>query len=74
MKHIRQMAPLSTQVAHGKFDTLSSKVQDFVTSKAQLCQPANIHICDGSEKEAQMLADLLVQNGTAHKLEKLDNW
>lgn len=71
--HFRQMAPLSTQVIHGKFDSLASKVQDFVSSKAKLCQPAKIHICDGSEIEAQSLADLLVANGTAHKLDKLDN-
>jgi len=67
------MAPLSTHVAHGKFESLNKKVQDFVSSKAKLCQPAKIHICDGSEEEAQSLADLLVSNGTAHKLDKLDN-
>lgn len=67
------MAPLSTQVSHGKFDILASKVQEFVSSKAKLCQPAKIHICDGSEAEAQSLTDILVGNGTAHKLDSLDN-
>lgn len=35
--------------------------------------PANIHICDGSEAEASALTELLVKNGTAHPLPKLDN-
>jgi len=67
------MAPLSTDVVHGKFDLLSRKVQDFVSTKADLCKPTNIHICNGSELEAQQLSELLVANGTAHKLDKLDN-
>jgi len=65
--------PQSTTVVYGKFDSLSSKVQDFVSLKAGLCQPKEIHICDGSEAEAEALTQLLVANGTAHKVEKYDN-
>ena len=64
----------SISVTHGNFETLPNKVKDFVVQKSELCQPDFLHICDGSEEEAQKLADLLVQNGTARKLEKMDNW
>jgi len=39
---------------------------------AALCQPENIHWCDGSDAENQLLCDLMVKNGTFIKLnEKL---
>eukprot|EP00111_Clytia_hemisphaerica_P024730 TCONS_00072895-protein len=72
---LRQMASLSKNISvtHGNFETLPNKVKDFVVQKSELCQPDFLHICDGSEDEAQSLADLLVKNGTARKLEKMDN-
>jgi len=65
--------PKGISVLNGKFDLLPSKVQDFVCKKIELCSPADLHICDGSATEAQHFTNLLVEHGTAHKLEKLDN-
>lgn len=65
--------PQGISVTHGKFESLSSKVQSFVAEKTALCQPDNLHICDGSEEEAKQLTELLVKNGMAHKLDNLDN-
>lgn len=72
---LRQMAtlPKGISVLNGKFDLLPSKVQDFVCKKIELCSPADLHICDGSATEAQHFTNLLVEHGTARKLEKLDN-
>lgn len=70
------MASLSKKISvtNGNFDTLPNKVKDFVVEKSKLCQPDFLHICDGSDGERQRLADLLVENGMAQKLEKMDNW
>lgn len=65
--------PHGISVTNGKFESLSEKVQKFVADNAALCQPDNVHICDGSEAEAANLTNILVKNGTAHKLDKLDN-
>ncbi|HWH72333.1 MAG TPA: phosphoenolpyruvate carboxykinase (GTP) [Candidatus Sulfotelmatobacter sp.] len=35
----------------------------------QLCQPAHVHWCDGSEAEYDALCDLMVQNGTFTRLD-----
>ncbi len=44
--------------------TLLAWVQEI----SELCQPANVHWCDGSEAEYQSLCDLMVQSGTFTKL------
>lgn len=66
--------PQSINVTHGNFDALSSKVQDFIAEKSELCQPDSLHICDGSNHEAEQLSKLLVNAGMAEKLDKMDNW
>ena len=40
----------------------------WINEVAQLTQPENIHVCDGSEVENQKLLDLLVAAGTLKKL------
>ncbi len=44
--------------------TLLAWVQEI----SELCQPANVHWCDGSDAEYQSLCDLMVQSGTFTKL------
>ena len=61
-------------VVNGKFDSLSEIIKVYVVEKIELCQPENLHICDGSTAEAEKLSALLVENGTAHTLTKLNNW
>jgi len=68
-RSVRQLS-----VSYGNPESLSSKVKKFVDEKAALCKPSSIHICDGSEEEAQFLADLLIKKGTWKKLDKYENW
>lgn len=53
---------------------LPAKVRQFVASKAKLCEPDNIYICDGSESENSMLIDKMVAAGILIKLPKYKNW
>lgn len=66
--------PQGINVTQGNFYALSKKVKDFIAEKSELCQPDSLHICDGSEKEAKQLSELLVESGTAEKLHNMDNW
>ena len=38
-----------------------------------LCKPKGVHICDGSQDEAEGITEKLVQRGTLVKLNKMDN-
>jgi phosphoenolpyruvate carboxykinase (GTP) len=52
--------------------TSNQKIITWVQEMAGLCQPDNIHWCDGSDQENQALCDLMVKGGTLTKLnEKL---
>jgi len=48
--------------------TISKKLQTWVDECAKLCKPDDIHWCDGSEKEFNELADMLVKKGSVKKL------
>jgi phosphoenolpyruvate carboxykinase (GTP) len=50
------------------------QVRAYIQENASLCEPQNIHICDGSETENSLLLRLLVQQGTIQPLPKYDNW
>lgn len=45
------------------------KLLAWVEAMTQLCQPARVHWCDGSEQENQTLCDLMVASGTFTKLD-----
>src|SRR6188472_2792083 len=47
---------------------VQKKLRDWVQACATLCKPDHIHWCDGSEEEYQNLWKLMIQNGTAQKL------
>jgi len=47
----------------------NARLLQWVNKMAELCQPDNVHWCDGSEKENQTLCDLLVEHGTFTKLD-----
>ncbi len=47
---------------------ISAKVKNWVDQWAALCQPQQIHWCDGSAEENQMLLDLSVSTGAAVRL------
>jgi len=41
---------------------------------ANICGPADIHVCDGSEAENNLLLDVMRKNGMARPLPKYKNW
>lgn len=48
--------------------TTNKKLLKWVDEMAAMCQPDNIHWCDGSENEYNKMAQLLVEKGTFLKL------
>ncbi|KAL5286744.1 PCK1.2 family protein [Megaselia abdita] len=60
-------------VVYGNLNQLTPKVRAFVEEHAALCQPDNIHICDGSEGESKILLQKLVESGTIVNLPKYEN-
>ncbi|XP_066945521.1 phosphoenolpyruvate carboxykinase, cytosolic [GTP]-like [Macrobrachium rosenbergii] len=63
----------SLQVSNGKLANLKPKVRKFVEESAHLCQPANIHICDGSDREMRNLLNIMQQAGMIEPLPKYTN-
>ncbi len=53
---------------------LSPKVKNFVEEKARVCQPKDIHVCDGSDEENKYLLDLMQKGGIIEPLTKYENW
>ena len=45
-----------------------------VILQVRICQPKAVYICDGSKDEAEELTAKLVERGTLHKLENMENW
>lgn len=64
----------SLSVVHGDLNHLNLKVRDFVEEKAKLCEPDNIHICDGSDNENTALLETLLQQKIIEPLPKYKNW
>ncbi|XP_031620284.1 phosphoenolpyruvate carboxykinase [GTP] [Contarinia nasturtii] len=60
-------------VAKGELDALSPKVRAFIEESVLLCQPESIHICDGTNRENNMLLRILQNQGTIVPLPKYDN-
>jgi phosphoenolpyruvate carboxykinase (GTP) len=61
-------------VSKENISQLSPKVKSFVEEKARVCQPNNIHICDGSENENRYLLDIMQKQGMIEPLNKYENW
>ena len=51
-----------------KANTKNQQLISWVKEMAALCQPRDIHWCDGSEAENQRLCDLMVKSGTFTRL------
>ncbi|NWS15305.1 PCKGC protein, partial [Pachyramphus minor] len=61
------------KVVQGDLESLSPEARDFIETNAKLCQPENIHICDGSEEENKKILDIMVEQGMVKKLSKYEN-
>lgn len=51
-----------------------TQVRNYVEECARLCQPSQVHICDGSERENETLIRLMQQQGVLEALPKMENW
>jgi len=49
-------------------ETVNDKLNKWVAEIAELCQPKDIYLCDGSEEEYNRLCSLMVESGTLKKL------
>ncbi|MGK5594167.1 MAG: phosphoenolpyruvate carboxykinase (GTP) [Parachlamydiaceae bacterium] len=47
---------------------INEKLFTWIKEMAELCQPANIHLCDGTEEEYKKICSEMVKNGTAISL------
>ncbi|NXF75064.1 PCKGC protein, partial [Sclerurus mexicanus] len=61
------------KVVQGDLESLPPEARDFIETNAKLCQPENIHICDGSEEENTKILDIMVEQGMIKKLNKYEN-
>lgn len=48
-------------------------MQRFIAEKVELCRPRGIHICDGSEHEAQDIIHKLIERGMLTPLAAYEN-
>lgn len=60
-------------VVQGDLNRLAPKVRAWVEKNAKICQPDNIHICDGSDAEEQKIRKYLTEIGLAKPLPKYKN-
>lgn len=61
------------RVIYGDVNKLPSTVQNYLEENVKLCQPDAVHICDGTEKENDLLMYILQKEGILKKLPKYDN-
>lgn len=61
------------RVIYGDFDSLPIRVRHYVEENARLCKPDTIHICDGSDRENELILYLLQKDNILHKLPKYEN-
>lgn len=47
---------------------LNTKLKDWIREVVELCEPKDIHFCDGSDEEYQRLCALMVSTGTLRSL------
>lgn len=66
--HIR-----GTNVSYGNVSNLTPSVKAFVEESVALCQPDQVHICDGSDIENKILLKLMLDEGTIIPLPKYEN-
>ncbi|XP_022092114.1 phosphoenolpyruvate carboxykinase, cytosolic [GTP]-like isoform X2 [Acanthaster planci] len=67
-----QAAPLP-KIVNGKLDDLQPHVREYVLEKAEICQPDNVYICDGSQEENKALLTQMEKEGIVKRLAKYEN-
>ncbi|KAG9474657.1 phosphoenolpyruvate carboxykinase, cytosolic [GTP] [Eleutherodactylus coqui] len=64
---------ISGIVTQGHLNSLGPDVVDFIVTNARICEPENIHICDGSEEENKKLLHQMEETGMIKRLHKYEN-
>ncbi len=62
------------RVIYGDVANLPQTVRNYVEENARLCRPDTLHICDGSERENELLTYMLQKDGILKRLPKYENW
>ncbi|XP_067629262.1 phosphoenolpyruvate carboxykinase [GTP] isoform X2 [Eurosta solidaginis] len=62
-----------TNISYGNVSCLTSSVKAFVEESIALCQPDQVHICDGSDVENKMILRIMLEEGTIIPLPKYEN-
>jgi phosphoenolpyruvate carboxykinase (GTP) len=65
---------ITVPVIKGDWEQLPSHVRRFIAENVRLCRPKGVHICDGSEEEAEEITEKMVNRGLLTKLDKYENW
>lgn len=60
-------------VIHGDAAKLQPKVKAFLEDGVKLCNPDNVHICDGTQPELDHLLGIMQKAGMIKKLKKYEN-
>lgn len=71
-EEVRESLP-AAKCVYGNLNSLSEKVRNFVREGITLCKPANVHVCDGSEREIRDLINQMQQSGMIEFLPKYKN-
>ena len=50
------------------------QVRGFVDECVRLCQPSQVHVCDGTDAENESLIRMMQEQGMLEALPKMDNW
>ncbi|KAK3086496.1 hypothetical protein FSP39_019249 [Pinctada imbricata] len=58
---------------YGYWNKLPKKVQSYVEENIKICKPSTLHICDGSDRENELLMYILQRDGMIKPLPKLEN-
>ncbi|XP_076449775.1 phosphoenolpyruvate carboxykinase, cytosolic [GTP]-like isoform X2 [Babylonia areolata] len=61
------------RVIYGELDRLPQKVRHYVEENAKLCKPDTIHICDGSDRESDLILYMLQKDNMLKRLPKYEN-
>lgn len=63
----------SIRVIYGDLGRLPNKVRHYVEEHARLCKPETIHICDGSDRENDLLVYVLQRDAILKRVPKYEN-
>ncbi|KAK7500213.1 hypothetical protein BaRGS_00008436 [Batillaria attramentaria] len=63
----------SIRVIYGDLGSLPNKVRHYVEEHARLCKPETIHICDGSDRENDLLLYVLQRDAILKRVSKYEN-